>query len=348
VPTVLHLIDRLDPAGRARQLVLLATAQHHAGHAVQVCVLGGPTPWVEALRAVGVAVTTLGRRWPFDLFPFLTLARQLRAQPADVVHAWGPPALRAVAALRPRDTRLVASAALPPAGTLAALDAWILRRVDGVLAFGAAEAGLYHHVGVASNRLIEVRPAVVRAVPAVPAALPRAGRVILIVGPIERHKGIHDAIWTLDILHYLYEDLQLVIAGTGEDRSRVEAFCRSVGVTGRVHFLGLVPDLGPWYERAELVWVPGRAGGVNAALEAQAAGRPVVAGKTLALSEVVVDGETGALFPPGDKPALARQTRLLLDDPERARKLGEAGRQRVVELFNPEQVLRACDRWCGF
>ncbi len=78
--------------------------------------------------------------------------------------------------------------------------------------------------------------------------------------------------------------------------------------------------------------MPGQAGGVNAALEAQAAGRPVVAGKTLALSEVVVDGETGALFPPGDKPALARQTRLLLDDPGRAHQMGAAGRQRVADL----------------
>jgi glycosyltransferase involved in cell wall biosynthesis len=346
VPTVLHLIDRLDAAGPARQLVLLATAQHRAGQSVQVCTLGNSTPWVETLRAAGVAVTTLDRRWAFDVFPFLVLARRLRREPADVVHTWGPLALQAVALFRPRSTRLLASAALPLLGHPPALDAWMLRRVDGVLAFGAAETARYSQIGVARERLLEVRPAVVSAPPTEPAQLPGAGRVILTVGPIERHKGFHDAIWALDILHYLYEDLHLVIAGTGTDRGRLEAFCRSVGVTRRVHFLGPVADLGPWFQRADLVWVPGFAGGVNAALEGQAAGRPVIAGKTLALAEVVVDGETGALFPPGDKPALARQTRFLLDDPERARKLGEAGRQRVEALFTPDQVLQAWNGWC--
>jgi glycosyltransferase involved in cell wall biosynthesis len=349
VPTVLHVIDGLDYAGPARQLVLLATGQHRAGHTVHVCLIGGSSLWSEALQANGVTVTPLGRRWPFDLYPFLALARKLRTEQADVILAWGPLALRTVATLRRRRTRLVACAVLPPLGSPPFLDCWILRnQVDGILAFGSAEAARYLSLGVPANRLIEARPAVELPTPVEPAFLPGGGRVILTVGPLERHKGIHDAIWALDILHYLYEDLRLVIAGTGSDRGRVEAFCHSVGVTSRVHFLGVVPDLRPWFQRAELVWVPTQAGGVNAALEAQASARPVVAGKTLALAKVVVDGETGALFRPGDKPALARQTRVLLDDRQLAQRQGQAGRQRAAELFHPEQLRLAIDRWCGF
>ena len=91
-----------------------------------------------------------------------------------------------------------------------------------------------------------------------------------------------------------------------------------------------------------------RGGGVGAALEAMAAGRPVVASRLADLAEIVVDGETGFLVEPNNKAALARQTRLLLDDPQRRRRMGEAGRQRVAEHFRVDRTrrgLRTAVRW---
>jgi glycogen synthase len=86
--------------------------------------------------------------------------------------------------------------------------------------------------------------------------------------------------------------------------------------------------------RSEVVWVPSLAdGGARVALEAMAAGRPVVASRLPGLAEVVVEGETGFLVPPGDKIALARQTRRLLADAELRRRLGQAGRARIAQHF---------------
>jgi glycosyltransferase involved in cell wall biosynthesis len=64
-----------------------------------------------------------------------------------------------------------------------------------------------------------------------------------------------------------------------------------------------------------------------------AASRPVVASDLPEFTEIVVPGETGFLAPVGDQAAFARQTRLLLDDAELRRKMGDAGRRRVQELF---------------
>jgi glycosyltransferase involved in cell wall biosynthesis len=75
------------------------------------------------------------------------------------------------------------------------------------------------------------------------------------------------------------------------------------------------------------------------ALEAMAAGRPVVASRLLALAEIVIDGKTGFLIEPGDKVALARKTRLLLDDPQHGRQMGEAGRLRVEQEFPASQFV---------
>src|SRR5207248_570929 len=104
---------------------------------------------------------------------------------------------------------------------------------------------------------------------------------------------------------YLYADLNLVLAGTGNDRLRITQFAEAVGASDRVHFLGPVADLGPLLHRAVAVWVPSRIqGGVGSALEAMAAGRPVVATRTAALDEIIVDGVSGFLVKPGDKAGL--------------------------------------------
>ena len=80
-----------------------------------------------------------------------------------------------------------------------------------------------------------------------------------------------------------------------------------------------------------MVWVPSRdGGGVCAALEAMAAGRPVVATRVPELEEIIVDGETGFLVRRATRPSLARQTRLLLDDAALASRLG-SGRETARE-----------------
>jgi len=139
----------------------------------------------------------------------------------------------------------------------------------------------------------------------------------------------------------LYPDLHLLLAGAGPERPRLEQFVASIHLRSRVHFTGIAPDLAELLARAEVVWVPSRAdAGLNTALEAMAAGRPVVASRLPGLAEVVADGETGMLVAPGDKVALARQTRLLLDDAARRRRLGEAGRQRARSHFAVEALVR--------
>jgi glycosyltransferase involved in cell wall biosynthesis len=75
-----------------------------------------------------------------------------------------------------------------------------------------------------------------------------------------------------------------------------------------------------------------------------AAGRPVVASDLPELREVVLDGETGLLFKPGDKAALARQTRALLDGPGLRRRLGAAGREHARKHFSAAQAVRQAAR----
>jgi glycosyltransferase involved in cell wall biosynthesis len=90
------------------------------------------------------------------------------------------------------------------------------------------------------------------------------------------------------------------------------------------------------------VLVPSRAEPFgNTALEAQLAGRPVVASAVQGLQEIVTDGETGLLVPPDDPVALAAAIATLLDDPERARAMALAGHRSAQANFSLDRYRSA-------
>jgi glycosyltransferase involved in cell wall biosynthesis len=220
----------------------------------------------------------------------------------------------------------------------------LFRRVDQIVARGLAEAESYRCLGLPTQKIQIIPPGVADLAILDPqSSIPGVGRFVACAGPLQPHKGFRDAIWAFDILQYLFNDLTLMILGSGPDQERLERFARATGAARRVRFAGSQPNLAPLLARAEVVWVPSRAeGGFSIALEAMALGRPVVASRLPGLAEIVADGETGFLVPSGDKIELARRTRLLLDDPDRSRTLGEAGRQRVDSYFGAADFVR---RW---
>lgn len=110
------------------------------------------------------------------------------------------------------------------------------------------------------------------------------------------------------------------------------------------------------YARARFVVVPLRrtthsSAGVNAALEAAAFGKAVIASRTGGMATFVKDGETGLLVPPHDVSALREAIRSLWSDPAVAHRLGMAARRYVEQRFNPEvidtNIIAFLDRLCA-
>jgi glycosyltransferase involved in cell wall biosynthesis len=92
--------------------------------------------------------------------------------------------------------------------------------------------------------------------------------------------------------------------------------------------------------KADIFVTPSVSEGLGVAvLEAMAMGRPVVATATGGLPEAVLDGETGLLVPPGEPAALAEALVSLLRDPTRARRMGEAGRERALAHFDSRRIV---------
>jgi phosphatidylinositol alpha-1,6-mannosyltransferase len=171
-----------------------------------------------------------------------------------------------------------------------------------------------------------------------PGVLERAGRdFLLLVGRMaasERYKG-HG-----EVLEALPKEARLVVAGEGDDRPRLEARAAELGVAGRVFFTGFVSEatLAELYRRCAAFVMPSRGEGFGLVyLEAMRAGKPCVATRGSAAGEIVVDGETGFLLDPDDRRELSTVLSTLLDRPERARRMGEAGRERWQREFGLER-----------
>jgi glycosyltransferase involved in cell wall biosynthesis len=135
----------------------------------------------------------------------------------------------------------------------------------------------------------------------------------------------------------------LVLAGDGELRGEVETLARDSGVDAR--FLGYVDDLGRWYASFDAFLLTSQNEGAPVvAIEAQAAGVPVVATDAGGTRTVVDDGETGFVVPIGDVKGLADRLTQLRDDPELRRRLGETGARRMREKFSTERMVDDVER----
>jgi glycosyltransferase involved in cell wall biosynthesis len=127
----------------------------------------------------------------------------------------------------------------------------------------------------------------------------------------------------------------LRLFGDGPLRGELEAQTSALGIGAAVDFAGEVPDARPHLEDAEVFVLASLSEGMPVSvLEAMAAGLPVVASAVPGLEEVVLEGETGFLTPPGDSAALAARLGQLVDDPSLRRALGDAGRARAEEHFS--------------
>ena len=128
--------------------------------------------------------------------------------------------------------------------------------------------------------------------------------------------------------------LKLDIAGRGPLEPALRALAKELDVEEAVRFLGYVAPIQRAIERAAIVVVPSMGEGFGmVALEAMERARPVVAAEIGGLGELVEDGVTGALVPPGEAAPLARAVVRLARDLELCAEMGAAGRGRALEQF---------------
>ena len=127
----------------------------------------------------------------------------------------------------------------------------------------------------------------------------------------------------------------IVLFGRGPLEKSVAELARVAGVDGQIRFAGFRGDLHRWLGTFDFCVHPALREGLGVAtLQAGAAGIPVVGARAGGIPEIIADGVTGILCPPGDAGALATAMADILEDPEAARAMGTRARARIESVFS--------------
>ncbi|MFI5260011.1 MAG: glycosyltransferase family 4 protein, partial [Candidatus Limnocylindrales bacterium] len=162
--------------------------------------------------------------------------------------------------------------------------------------------------------------------------------IFLVVGELNRNKRQRDAIAALATMQH--KDAQLLLAGQGSERTYLEGLAREQGVRDRVHFLGFVQDLRPVIRAATaLILISRREGLARSVMEALALEVPVIASNARGNRELV-GSNSGILVNVADVQGLSAAMDQLIDQPEQRRSMGLRGRERMVEGYDVEVLLR--------
>jgi glycosyltransferase involved in cell wall biosynthesis len=357
----MYVVDHLKIGGAQTHLVQLLTHLDRRRFSPMVCALKAQGELCRTVEAMGVPVFDggLGRTLmgPGGLRVLWRLARLLRRERVDVAHAYlfHPNVLTPVAARLAGVRAVVASKRsldrYPGRGPRYAcrlgnaLAHRVMVNAAAIGRFVAAEEGC------PPGKMVLI-PNGVRQEALAPSAdrgrakrrelgLPEDAPVVGAVSRLAWKKGIRHLVDAAPRLLEAVPDARIVVAGAGPLRGELEAAATALGVADRVRFLGSRSDTIELMAALDVFVLPSVVEGMsNALIEAMAVGRPVVATDVGGNPEVLVDGETGFLVPPGDPLQLTAAIVKLLESPEMAVEMGAAGRRRVLEHYQVDTMAR--------
>lgn len=165
---------------------------------------------------------------------------------------------------------------------------------------------------------------------------------LLTIGRLEKRKGVDVLFKALPQVWARVPELQAYLLGSEADLKKEDLVSRVPDKLSQVIFPGFVEhlDVPSYYQRATIYVTPTRYETfAYTILEAMACGVPVIASCTGAIPELVDDGITGLLVPPGDSQALADAITALLDDPARRERMGQRAREKAVAEYSVDKIM---------
>lgn len=347
---VLHILPNFGPGGAERMAVhLMQSLNRERFEVAAVSMFDRVGSYLEAmLEGSGIPVWYLGKRRGFDPRMYSRIDAVLRRFRPHIVHTH----------------RYVLRYALPPVvyrrirGKVHTVHSLAEKEVDAPgklvhrLAFrsGVVPVAISQAVRASIERVYGLGslPLILNGVPLQTYRQPAVGReewrrrealcpedlVFVSIGrlaPEKNHQLLLDAFARVAEIE---GQALLLLAGGGELRQTLEFQVEALGLGGRVRFLGVRTDIPDLLGACDACVLTSHWEGLGlAVMEAMAAGKPVIATAVGGVPELVVDGATGLLVPPGDAAALAEAMSVLLHDAARRRELGMAAAKRAEEQF---------------
>ncbi|MBD5418821.1 MAG: glycosyltransferase [Bacteroides sp.] len=339
---ILHVITSLRTGGAEKLLVDLIPRFKQMGHTVDLLLLDGtPTPFKHDAEKAGITIHHLGIGG--SVYSPLKLLKLLKYLPEyDVVHThnYAPQLFAAIGSMLCSvvlcTTEHNTSNRRRNWKWFKPIDKWMYSRYKKIISISPKTQELLqeHIKATSSDRFITIYNGIDSShfKSAIPANLHKEDfncRIAIIQVAGFRHQKDQDT--TIKALKYLSDDIHLFLVGDGIRRPELEKLTKEEHLESRVHFLGIRSDVAELLKSANIAVISSHWEGFGlAAVEAMAAGTPVIASDVDGLREVV-DG-AGILFPDGDSKTLAKEIMKLEGDPELYEKTAIACHERVMQF----------------
>jgi glycosyltransferase involved in cell wall biosynthesis len=355
VPRILLMVDSLDVGGAERHVIELAASLVQSDWSVTIaCSIEG-------------ALAPLARRANVEVVPLLRGLAKRRVSPA---YAWQ---LRRL--LRRRRFDLIhahmfasaSAAALACSGTATPLvltehseASWrrqparwfgrsVYSRATHVIAVSdSIRRRLIHRDGVPAERVSTIPNAYPSLVDQAPVGMCSAlrqleaidGPCVGVIARLQPEKGVQYLIEAAAQVHARVPQACFIVVGDGPLREPLARLADDLGIDQAVVFLGFRLDAAAVLSKLDVLVVPSLSEGTPlVVLEAMVAGVPVVASAVGGIPEQIRHGQDGWLVPAGDSGPLGAAIADLLENPARARQMGQVGRERAVTCFSPRVLL---------
>ncbi len=341
-----HYSSALGLRGRGWSVTLLA---YPGGARAQRATDAGLAVWPEAIRSTSL----------LNPFKMLRLTRKMRELRPETVILNASHELKVVglAARRCGVPQIVLRRGIPVAPRNTPVNRWYLRHVVNRLisnshATLAAVAAVFPQEVAALNPQVvyngidpEAWPPAPETPPPAPETPPPAsntgqGGAIAVVGRLTKEKGVARALDVMARLALTHPSARMRIVGDGSQRAALQAQAEALGISGQVDFVGHSEDVRGELAQCQMLLLPSHWEGFAYVLaEAMLMELPTAAFDIPAASEVTAAGTTGLIVPDGDLQAMADGLGELLSDPERRRRMGQAGRRRALDKFTIQGTL---------
>ncbi|MBN1311282.1 MAG: glycosyltransferase [Anaerolineae bacterium] len=357
---ILYVIGQMSYGGAERQLIELCKGLNPMRYALSVCSLTPKWTMFDRYQLPHVDRIVCYKRAGMDPAIIFRLARIMYKGNYDIVHTWlytantwgrvaarlaGVPvvigSLRVASGWQNRFRTFMSQCLVPLVDVMVA-NAQAVRDSDASTLLIRPEYEVIYN-GVDTKRFLPVAPKLITQTRS-SLRLPENGPLIGTVGRFDPQKDYRTWLQMASHVQASLPGARFVIVGDGEFRRAIEAWIVELGLENNVMLLGSRPDIENIMPVFDVFVLSSRYEGLpNVILEAMSCGVPVVATSVDGTVELVHHNETGLLVKPHDALALAEAVLRILSNPEKARKMGQAGRSCAEDLFSLERMVTATD-----
>lgn len=355
---ILKFLTFFHIGGTERQVVNLVRGFDRSRFELHLACMGRRGQFLEELESRQIPITEYAAKSLYNHVSWrkrLSLARHLRSSRIDIVHSYGFYGnLFAIPAARLAGSPVVIASIRDTGEMLTRAQRWaqktVCRAADCVLVNAAAIRRWLIEQGYAPDNIQVIRNGIVP--PERPGKqeaervrrelnLPPDASLIGVLSRLNPMKGIEYFLDAAAAMGKRARNARFLVIGDGRHRKELEQYAARLGLGDRVVFTGFRMDVPAVLSALSVSVLPSLSEGLsNSLLESMVAGLPVVATDVGGNPEALEDGVSGIIVRPRDSEALARGMALLLENPDLAAEFSRAARQRIVQRFSLDHMVR--------